>query len=86
VRDLDANKALAWLSIVVIAITSVVTFSKLFSAVESHETRLAKIEKTNEEREEKQKVRDEALQTTLGKIDKSLDFANWRIGGITDQL
>ena len=78
-KDLDANKALAWISIVVIAVSSVVTFSKLFTTVESHEARLGTMEKKHEAREE---ILDEKLQ----KIQSAIDFSNWRMDTVVEQL
>ena len=42
--------------------------------------------KRDDELKEKLTQRDSELQTALGKISESLNFANWRIGAITDQL
>lgn len=92
-KDFDSNKALAWLSIIIIAVSSVVTFSKLFSTVESHEGRLLKIEEKDDKRIIEQKVRDDAqrdrddtLRDKLGKIQESVNFMNWRMDSVTKQL
>lgn len=84
--DIDSNKALAWISIVIIAVSSVVTFSKLFTTVDSHELRIGKIEKEREEAAAAARDRDEAMRDKLGKIQESVNFGNWRMEAVTKSI
>lgn len=92
-KDVDPNRLLAWLAIIVLAVGWVVTGTSLFNRVDSQDVRITKLEKKDEEREAEQKTRDteqrkrdEALSGTLGQIRESVNFANWNIKAIDDKL
>lgn len=67
-KPFDLNKASTILGMVIIAITSVITFNNLFNTVRDHEARLIKIESTEQQ---------------LIQLQKSVDYATWRIDGLS---
>lgn len=69
-KDIDLNKLTQWVGLIVIAITTVITFNNLFNTVHDHEVRLKKIEEN-----------DTAKQ--LIQLQKSIDYATWRIDSLS---
>lgn len=67
-KEIDINKLTQWLGIIVIAITTVITFNNLFNTVRDHEKRLITIEETGKQ---------------LNQLQKSIDYATWRIDSLS---
>lgn len=75
-KDVDVNKLAQWVGLIVIAITTVISFNNLFHTVAEHEVRLKKIED-----EDAVKQSDTAKQ--LVQLQKSIDYATWRIDSLS---
>jgi hypothetical protein len=76
VKDIDVNKLAQWVGLIVIAITTVISFNNLFHTVAEHEVRLKKIEE-----DDAVKQSDTAKQ--LVQLQKSIDYATWRIDALS---
>lgn len=70
-KDLDVNKLTQWIGLIVIAITTVISFNNLFNTVRDHEKRITTVEETGKQ---------------LNQLQKSVDYATWRIDALAKDV